>query len=74
MIYENIVALCKKNNTNISKLEREVGLSNMTIRRWEHSSPNVDNLKRVADYFGVTIDELFGEAQCRTGSSERPTR
>ena len=61
MVFSNIVALCEKHDTNLSKLEREVGLSNATIRRWKDSSPSVDNLKKVADYFGVTLDELLCE-------------
>jgi len=59
LIFENIEALCKSRGTNLSRLERDVGLSNATIRRWASSSPSVDNLKLVADYFGVTIDELM---------------
>lgn len=61
MVFKKIVALCEKHGTNLSKLEREVGLSNATIRRWENSSPSVDNVKKVADYFGVTVDELLKE-------------
>lgn len=59
MIFDNIKALCKKRGTNISQLERDVGLANATIRRWSNSSPTVENLKKVADYFGVTVDELL---------------
>lgn len=62
MIFENIEALCKKNGTNIARLEREVGLANATIRRWTNSSPTVENLKLVADFFGVSMDELLKEA------------
>ncbi len=43
----------------ISKLEKEIGLGNATIRTWRTSSPSVDRLKLVADYFNVTMDELI---------------
>lgn len=59
VIFDNIEALCKERGTNISQLERNVGLANATIRRWSNSSPTVENLKKVADYFGVTVDELL---------------
>ena len=59
MIYKNIVFLCKKKGISIAKLEKEAGIGNGTIGRWEKSSPNVDNLKKVADYFGVTLDSLI---------------
>ena len=60
MLYENIQILCRKNNTTITKLERECGLANATIRRWENSSPSTENIGKVADYFGVSVDYLLG--------------
>lgn len=60
-LLENIEELCKKRNTNLTKLERDLGIGNATIRRWDESSPRVDTLQKVADYFGVTIDELIKE-------------
>lgn len=59
MIFTNISKLCKKNNISIAKLERETGLGNATVRNWSTSSPTVDKLKLVADYFGVSVDDLL---------------
>ena len=59
MIYKNVVALCKKHGISISKLEKEVGIGNGTIGRWEKSSPTVESIKKVADYFGVSVDSLI---------------
>ena len=59
MIFENISSLCRKNKISIARLERDTGLGNATIRGWVRSSPTVDKLKAVADYFGVTLDELL---------------
>jgi transcriptional regulator with XRE-family HTH domain len=59
VIYKNILALCKERNITISKLEKEVGLGNGTIGRWERVSPTVENAKKVADFFGVTVDSLM---------------
>lgn len=59
MLFENIVRLCNQSGISIAKLEREIGLGNATIRSWSSCSPTVDNLKRVADYFGCTMDELL---------------
>ena len=60
MLFEKIRTLCTENKTNITTLERDCGLANATIRRWESASPSVDNLAKVADYFGVSIDFLLG--------------
>lgn len=63
MIFENISSLCKKRKISIAKLEKEAGLGNATIRGWGTSSPTVEKLKAVADYLGVTIDELLAPDQ-----------
>ncbi len=59
MIYENIIKLCKERNISIARLERECGLGNATIRGWAICSPSIANIKKVADFFGVTIDSLI---------------
>lgn len=61
MIYENILALCRKAGIPVSKLERECGLGNATIKGWESGSPRLSKIKPVADYFGVTVDYLMQE-------------
>lgn len=55
-----IQQLCLENKTTITKLERECGLANATIRRWGTASPSADNLAKVADHFGVSVDYLLG--------------
>ena len=61
MILENVKRLCKQKRTSIWALEKAIGIGNGTISKWETSSPSVDKLKRVADYFGVTVDDLLRE-------------
>lgn len=61
MIYKNIEAKCRERGISVSALEKNVGLGNATIKGWSESSPKVENLKKVADYFGCTIDELLKE-------------
>lgn len=59
MLLKNIGKLCKEKNISIARLERETGISNGTIGRWGTSSPTVENVRKVADYFGVTVDALI---------------
>ena len=63
MLYQKIVELCEKCNTNVTKLERECGFANATIRRWKNSSPSVENLTKVADKLGVSLDYLVGRVE-----------
>lgn len=56
---EKISSLCNERNITIGKLEGILGFGNGTIWKWKKSSPSVDKLKAVADYFGVTLDYLL---------------
>ena len=62
MIFTNISSLCKAKGVSVARLEKDCGLGNATVRRWDTSSPNADNLKRVADYLGVSIDRLMSDS------------
>ena len=59
MITKNIEALCKQRGISISGLEKQLGFGNSTISKWAKSSPTVERLAAVADYFGVTIDNIL---------------
>ena len=60
MILARIKQLCDERGCTLTRLEKECGLANATIRRWETASPSADNLAKVADYFGVSVDFLIG--------------
>ena len=51
--------MCSDRNITIAELERETGIGNGVISRWDTLNPRVDRLKLVADYFGVSMDELL---------------
>ena len=59
MVYSNIVKLCKEHGINISQLEKACELGNGTVGGWRNGQPRLDRVKLVADYFGVTIDDLM---------------
>lgn len=61
MIYENISRLCRVRGINICTLEREAGIGNGVVGKWRTQSPRLDTVKKVADYFNVTVDELMQE-------------
>lgn len=59
MIFEKIKKLAEKEGISISELESSCNIGNGTISKWNNSSPTVANLKKVADYFGVSIEYLI---------------
>ena len=52
---DKIKGMCEKEHISIKKLEEKLGMGNGTISKWEKSCPRVDTLKKVADYFNVSI-------------------
>lgn len=61
VIYSKVRELCSKKNVSVSSVEQSVGLSTGSISKWKIVSPSVNNLKRVADYFGVSIEYFLEE-------------
>ena len=61
MIIANVRGFCATRGISLSALEKTLCIGNGTISRWDKSSPRVDTLKAVADYFGITVDELLRE-------------
>lgn len=56
MIFNKIAEKCSENNISIATLERECGLGNGIIGKWKESSPTVEKLQKVADYFNTPIE------------------
>lgn len=56
MLYEKVEAVCKEKGVSIAKLEKDCGIGNATIRRWDKSFPRIDTLKKVANYLGKPIE------------------
>lgn len=56
MLYEKIKAVCKEQDVSIAKLEKDCGIGNATVRRWDKSFPRIDTLKKVADYLSKPIE------------------
>ena len=62
-LVEKIKDLCKEKKISVAELERKTGISNGQIRKWDVSTPGVDKLKLVADYFDVSVDYLLGRTE-----------
>lgn len=61
-IVDRIQQKVKEKGLNIKTLEKEVGIGNGTIRRWDERSPQCDKLSLVANYLNISLDWLvFGK-------------
>ena len=61
LIYDNVKRLCWEKHTTICTLEKACGIGNGSIGKWADGdvNPRIGTLKKIADYFGVTVDELL---------------
>lgn len=61
MLFDNIKHLCEQYGTNFAEVERSCGIGNGVIGKWQTSSPRVETLKKVADYFGMSVDSILAD-------------
>lgn len=63
MFYDNFVALCASVNKTPAYVGRELGIDKSTISCWKarKTKPSDVNAQKIADYFGVTVEELMGK-------------
>lgn len=58
-MFIRISKLCSEKGITVTELEKILGFGNSTIIKWKKSNPTVEKLKKVADYFGVSVDSLL---------------
>ena len=61
MFLEKIKKLCKEKGETIGDFEVNMGFSRGAVYKRNKSLPNVGTAKKIADYFGVSIDWLMSE-------------
>ena len=63
MFWDKFVELCIKHNTKPNPVAKELGISSGAVTKWkkEGSQPNSTTLKKIADYFGVSVEYLLGK-------------
>ena len=50
---------CDENGITFSALEKTLDIGNGVIAKWKSGSPRVETIKKVADFFDCTIEELL---------------
>lgn len=60
-MFNKIEELLKSHNMTLNKLSKAVGIPYMTLKSWKlrGSSPRLENVKKIADYFEVPVEYFF---------------
>ena len=61
-IKERIQNLCKSHGISMNYLESELGFGKGYISKLGKSTPNTNYIKKIADYFGVSVDYIMNGA------------
>lgn len=61
MLYDKIKEIANSRQISIYRIERDLGFSNGSLRKWNDSKPSAISLKKVADYLSVSLEELLEE-------------
>ena len=60
--YENFVALCNSIHKSPTATIVAIGLERSSVTRWKNGgSPSDATVRRIADYFGVSVAELLAD-------------
>lgn len=59
-LFERVKKLAGKNKMTIAELERKLEMGSNTLYKWKKQKPSIDKVKKVADYFNVSVDFLLG--------------
>ena len=59
--YDKLKALCEKKSVAPSVFARELGIPQSSVATWKKRGnlPKYETLKKIADYFDITIEELL---------------
>ena len=76
-MYEVFEQLLQKHNITAYKVAKETGVTQTALSNWKsgRSTPTTKTLKKIADYFGVTVDYLMtGKEEAKEKASELTAR
>lgn len=62
-LVSNIKRICGEKGISISTMEKDLLFSQGLISRWSRMNPSITKIISVADYLGVSLDELVGRKE-----------
>lgn len=64
-MYEMFQKLLDERGATAYQVSKATGISTGSLTDWKkgRSSPKIENLQKIADYFGVTIDYFYGKVE-----------
>ena len=76
-LYNKLIELCNSKGVSGSRMCVELGISKSTmtdLKNGRIKSVSVTNAQKIASYFNITVDELYGKEKSSPGAEEKPPR
>lgn len=72
MLSENLYTLRRKSGLSQEQLAEKIGVSRQAVSKWESglSTPELEKLRALSEFFQITIDELTGDGSPSGGREE----
>ena len=62
MFFENYLVYCQKVGKSKTAVAKQIGVTSKSVTGWQNGAiPRNGTLKKLADYFGVTVDDLLAD-------------
>lgn len=58
-LLDRVKILCKEKSVSQTKMEKDIGISNGASSKWKNSSPSMEILQKLSNYFEVSIEYLM---------------
>ena len=74
MFWNNFVKLCDEKGEKPNPVAKKLNIASGTITSWKNGRiPSGNNLQKIADYFGVSVDYLLGNTdEAKKVSDKKP--
>lgn len=73
MFSDVFTSLLKERNTNALAVAKQIGVPKSIVYEWKQGKrePSMENLIKLSDHFGVSLEYLSGREDVETSESER---
>lgn len=61
VLYDNVKRICEEKGVSVLALEKTLGFPRSSICKWNENEPGIRKVQKVAEYLGVSIEELLIE-------------
>ena len=69
-IIDKIQELCEETDITILRLEKDLCFSKSIVYTWKNSSPSIDKICKIADYFNVSVDYILERTKFKSYSND----